>query len=411
MSHNYVRNHYVPAWYQRRFLDPSSKDKELFYLDLAPSRFVDGRGKPHIKRALKRQGPKKCFFERDLYTMNLGPFRSTDIEENFFGEIDDKGRDAVHALEGYAPGFKGQAIAFSDLLLYLSTQKLRTPRGLGWLRDQVDVHDRTLLLLEMMELRQMFCATWAECIWQIADAHGSPTKFILSDHPVVAYNRECRPLSPHCRGCNEPDIRMNGTHTIFPLSSEKVLILTNTSWARNPYQSATRFRPNPTYFRNTIIKVMGIQVERHMDEQEVREINYIIKRRAKRYIASSREEWLYPEAHISVAEWTRFGGGYLCMPDPRSMDFDSGIYIGYKDGRSDAFDLYGRKPWQQGYSQERSDAEWQAFLNFQGEFARLVGPRRKGRAFRFGELDKEVDDEDFHKYHLRLETRRRRSKL
>ena len=82
---------------------------------------------------------------------------------------------------------------------------------------------------------RLFGALWAECIWHVADAGASPTKFIVSDHPVTLYNRECSPFHRQCVGSGDPDIRLNGTHTIFPLSMEKVLILTNRSWATNPY--------------------------------------------------------------------------------------------------------------------------------------------------------------------------------
>ncbi len=36
-------NYYVPAWYQKRFLPPALKNRELYYLDLQPGTFVDGR--------------------------------------------------------------------------------------------------------------------------------------------------------------------------------------------------------------------------------------------------------------------------------------------------------------------------------------------------------------------------------
>jgi hypothetical protein len=34
MSTEYKNNHYVPVWYQRRFLPAGQKDNEFFYLDL-----------------------------------------------------------------------------------------------------------------------------------------------------------------------------------------------------------------------------------------------------------------------------------------------------------------------------------------------------------------------------------------
>ena len=172
--------------------------------------------------------------------------------------------------------------------MYLSTQKLRTPKGLDWLRDKVGTTDRRAILKRMMQFRQLFCAIWAESVWLIANASKSETKFIVSDHPVTVYNRCYGPRSQWCRGHNDPDIWLNGTHTIFPLSLDHILILTNLAWVRNPYQSPTKARPNPNPFRSAIFSFLGIQTERQLSEQEVREINFIIRMRAFRYVAAGK---------------------------------------------------------------------------------------------------------------------------
>ena len=111
----------------------------------------------------------------------------------------------------------------------MSTQKLRTPKGLGWLSKRAGTTDRNKILSFMIKLRQLNCAIWTECIWLIADASQSNTKFIISDHPVTVYNRRCGPRSQWCRDFEDPDISFHGTHTIFPLSLDKILILTNLS--------------------------------------------------------------------------------------------------------------------------------------------------------------------------------------
>lgn len=49
------------------------------------------------------------------------------------------------------------------------------------------------------------------------------------------------------------------------------------------------------------------------------------------------------------------------------------------------------------------DNDWNTFHCFQGEFARLYGPFRRGRSFNFDRLDDERDDDDYHKCHLNLE--------
>src|SRR5258708_31691369 len=51
MSNQYQNNHYVPAWYQKRFVPVGQKDQELYYLDFKPGFFVDSRGVTHLWRA------------------------------------------------------------------------------------------------------------------------------------------------------------------------------------------------------------------------------------------------------------------------------------------------------------------------------------------------------------------------
>ena len=58
------------------------------------------------------------------------------------------------------------------------------------------------------------------------------------------------------------------------------------------------------------------------------------------------------------------------MPDPRSVTFSSEQFVGYKNGRSDAFDEYGRKPWHKDYNDKtQRDYEWKTFQAFQGEYS------------------------------------------
>ncbi|NOY35311.1 MAG: DUF4238 domain-containing protein [bacterium] len=245
-------------------------------------------------------------------------------------------------------------------------------------------------------------------MWLIADAPKSNTKFIISDHPVTSYNRACGPRWCYRKG--DPDIRLNGTHTIFPLSIDKVLILTNLSWVRNPYQPEKSLRPNPNPFRGAIFKITDIQTSRFLTEEEVRQINFIIKSLAHEYVVSAEEEWLYPEKYVTKSDWYRYGNGYLLMPDPRSVTYSTEIIIGHSDGTASGFDEYGRRPWQDGYSGRKKGArgDWDTSHRFQGEFARLFGPYRRGRVFNTMRLDNERDDDEFHQYHLDLEIKNKR---
>ena len=103
MSSEYRHNHYVPVWYQNRFLSPATKDRELYYLDLCPGTFTDPRGVVHAGRAVRRLGFKHCFAEDNLYTAKFGKEESTRIEQIFFGQIDSRGKKAVEYLRDRAP--------------------------------------------------------------------------------------------------------------------------------------------------------------------------------------------------------------------------------------------------------------------------------------------------------------------
>src|SRR5712692_3266380 len=215
MSNEYQNNHYVPAWYQKRFVPAGQKDQELHYLDFQPGSFADQRGIVHPRRALRRQGFRLCCAEKDLYTTRFGAEESKNIEKHFFGQIDNTGCQAVGLFTNFSHGSVG-GDAFQNLVMYMSTQKLRTIKGLEWLALQSGAKDKSLILSLMIQLRKLHCAIWTECVWLIADASQSATKFIVSDHPVTVYNRRCGPRSQWCRGDNDPDIWLNGAHTIFP---------------------------------------------------------------------------------------------------------------------------------------------------------------------------------------------------
>jgi hypothetical protein len=301
MNGDYSHNHYVPVWYQRRFMQEGQS--RYWYLDLRPDR-VERDGHTHVRRSLLHWGRKSCFAQDDLYTVKWGNWINVDIERHFFGRIDREGRRAVEYFTAFDHD-GGDRAAFQQLLTYMSVQKLRTPKGLAWLADAARSGHRNLDLILLQEIQNIYCAIWTECVWQIADASQSPTKFIVSDHPVTVYNRVCFPLSRYCTGFNDPDIRMVGTHTYFPLSLEKILILTNLAWVRNPYQSELRFRPNPNFFRGAIFNYLAIQLGRMLTEEEVRQINLITKKRAYRYIAAAEEEWLYPERFLQNDHWRK----------------------------------------------------------------------------------------------------------
>jgi hypothetical protein len=274
----------------------------------------------------------------------------------------------------------------------MSVQKLRTPKGLAYVESLGTGH-KNITLMVLQDIQHIFCATWTECVWQIADASNSPTKFIISDHPVTVYNRACPPLSKHCVAFRDPDIRLAATHTIFPLSLDKVMILTNLNWIRDPYQNELKVRPNPRLMRQAMFKFTDIQVGRLLTEDEVLMINMIIKRRAYRYVAAANRDWLYPELRVSYDHWKKLGDGYLLMPESRLIHMGGQIVIGYGNGQSDAFSEYGHKPWQKGYKDAtREHRETKALDRFRSEWALLRGARYTAEDYNFMRQYRGEDD-------------------
>jgi len=380
MSAEYTNNHYVPQWYQRQFIPADRTDRELYVLDLKPDSFRDGAGVRRQRKALRRTGTRKCFAIDNLYTTRLGGMESRELERVFFGDVDAHGKEAVEFFTRFDHDrVSGEALEM--LMMYMSTQKLRTPKGLDWLVNQTGRRRRGDVLGHLTALRTLYGAIWAECVWQIADASQSETKFIVSDHPVTVYNRSCAPGHPSCRGANDPDIRLHATHTLFPLSGERLLIFTNRSWACNPRRPPVEPRPNPNLFRRAMFNFLEIQTRRQLSEQDVWTINCIIKRRAYRYIAAAREEWLYPERHVRF-NWRAVGDEHLLMPDPRSLHPGAEMIMGYTGGRTSAMDTFGRRPDDRAFGHEaRSVQENQAHRRWCEEFESLFGPRRRGASW------------------------------
>jgi hypothetical protein len=401
MSRNngYRHNHYVPIWYQKRFMLPGQSVSH--YLDLKPEVVVRD-GHTFTRRALRPLGPNSCFAQDDLYTTKWGAIENTEIEQFFFGKIDTEGRKAVEYFGNFQhPDYNFDEAAFMGLVTYMSVQKIRTPKGLGWLAEIARTEHQNLTLIFLQQIQGIFGAIWTECVWQIADAKQSAVKFIISDHPVTVYNRGCFPGSSFCTGYNDPDIRMVASQTYFPLSLEKVLILTNLSWVRNPYQNERSVRPNPTYFHQSVFCFTDIQMWRSLSELEVLQINYITKRRAFRYIAAANEEWLYPEKRLGSTNWAKLGDGYLLMPEPRDINMGGQILIGYEGGGSDAYSEYGHKPWQPGYEdKERDRIESAALERFKAEFSVMHGPAWRGTSANFGQSTPHVDSAEFHNHYL-----------
>lgn len=331
------RNHYVPQWYQKRFVEDAKT--RLFYLDLAPERTLLPDGREVGPPALQRNSPRYCFWGQDLYTTVFGGVENDEIERFLFGAIDNDGASAIRAV------VEGDLRKIHDLFQrffeYLDAQKLRTPKGLDWIRGQYPNLDQLHLMLEMQHLRQMHCTMWMEAVREIVSAEDSEIKFIITDHPVTIYHPDCPPSSPLCAYPCDPDIALKGSQTLFPLGKEHCLILTNLEYAKNPGRSdLLQERENARHFGNTISRIDKWIRTRKLNAQQVVSVNHILKSRAHRFIAAIEESWLYPERTASPA-W-KDHAMVLLPPDDELWHFGGEIYVGYKDGKSDYQDEFGR---------------------------------------------------------------------
>lgn len=338
-----TKNHYVPQWHQRLFLLPGEKEAKLHYLDLKPDQVRGSDGKLYTKRDLWRWGPGKCFYEEHLYTLAFGDQASDLIEKRFFGEIDRSGAEALQTCAEYEFG-KSSGDCLRTLAIYMDAQKLRTPKGLDFLKTLSRDGNHQAALQRMGQLSRMHVTMWMEGIWEILRCDSTPTKFILSDHPVTTYNKGAFPGAPRCAYPLDAGIDLLGTHTVFPLTPTRCLIITNLGYVRNPKAPPLQQRENPRMFGDTIMFTGNIQTGRQIRDDQVLALNYILKSRARRYIAAGQEEWLYPEDHLTRRTWDKLGGKFFLSPDPRKVSFSSAIYAGYRDGTSRGWDEYGRRP-------------------------------------------------------------------
>lgn len=332
------QNHYVPEWYQKRFL--SSKKSTFYYLDLFPPLIELPNGKKKTHNAIRwPYSPGQCFWQQDLYTTHYYGFLNDEIERYLFGKIDNIGAKAVDAMAEQE--FRALHKNFLNFFEYIDIQKIRTPKGLAWIKSRYPGMTHNQLLLEMQRIRQLHCTIWSETVREIVYATNSKIKFIVSDHPVTIYNPACPPDSEECRYPNDPRIEMKASQTIFPLDSNRCLILTNLDYARNPdLQDPKTHRPNANPFHSTLVRMDNTICKRELQDNEVAMINFIIKLRVKQFLAAENKEWLYPETIVKDS-WLELGK-VLYPPKDELYHFGGEIYVGHKDGTSSYYDEYGR---------------------------------------------------------------------
>jgi hypothetical protein len=384
-------HHYVPEWYQRRFLPP--RTNKYYYLDLQPETIVQ-HGHVHQRRAIRHLGPDSCFYKNDLYALNFGGRTTDEMEQFFFGAIDSLGCGAVAEFASFE-GITDEVVeSFRYFNAYMGAQRFRTPRGLLEMKKRFGWRQQLPTLVVLRSMFEAYATMWSEGVWEIVRARQSPTKFLVTDNPVTFY---CKVMfSSEWTYPNDPRLEQIGTRTIFPLGLDSCLVVTHLQLVRNLLATPTEFRENARYFDQTMKHLGEIQFGRELTEDEVLRINYILKRRATRYVAAVEREWLFPERHVSTTEWRALDEDWFLLPHLWKVPFHAGIVAGNDRGSTFAADEHGRHPWERGYEDKRlHDREWALHGRSRKEWAKrrsgkaraMVDPRMRGN---FG--DELMDD-------------------
>lgn len=326
-------NHYVPQWHQKGFTN--DRGNELCHLSYKKITLPNGEVKKFDSK--KWYTPAQCFYKKDLYTTYLGSESNDDIEKKLFGDIDGTGAIAVKA---YLTDDQSEWHSnFKNLFFYLDAQKLRTPKGLDWIKNHYPDLIQNQLMIEMQAITRLNCTLWIEGIRELVSADDSEVKFIVSDHPVTVYNYACPPDSKECQYPNDPDISLKGTQTIFPLDKNRCLILTNQEYAQNPdIIDPLEQRTNPTKTRSSLVSTIDFINHRKLNSDEVSQINYIIKEQSKESVAAGSVDWLYPEKSVDIP-WADLRHVLF----PPSQGFTTEILAKFNDGSVYYQDAFGRK--------------------------------------------------------------------
>lgn len=328
-------NHYVPQWYQRLFLEPG--ESALAYLDLAPERRRLEDGREIVGKAQFRSPPKRCFFQTDLYSTFFGTLVNDEIERKLFGAIDDRGSKAIKAFLGADESAWHDH--FQNLFEFIDVQRLRTPKGLDWLRAQYPTLSQNELMMEMQGLRNLHCTIWTEGVREIVSAEEAGTKFIISDAPVTIYNHALPPKAELCAYPGDPGIALKASQTLFPLSRDFCLILTNLEYAQAPDGPALEKRTFARNYRNSMVSTVAFVRSRKLNDHQVAQINLVLKSRARRHIAAGRDEWLHPEGLVTEP-WAELRETLL--PKDQLYEFGGEIYAHFEDGHVHYQDAFGR---------------------------------------------------------------------
>ena len=330
-------NHYVPQWYQEGFFEPGHSS--LAYVDMTPDRRIFPDGRVIVQNsAWDDTSTSKAFRQKDLYSTFFGTSVNDEIERRLFGDIDGRGSKAVRAFIGADEREWHQH--FQTFFEFLDIQKIRTPKGLDWLKAQYPALSQNDLMFEMQGIRMLHCTIWVGGVREIVSAEVSDVKFITSDHPVTIYNHAVPPTNGACAYPLDPGIALRGSQTIYPMDRDHCLILTNLEYAKDPSISPLGKRTFARNYRQSLTRIDAFIRTRRLNAQEVAQINFIVKKRARRFIGAGRKEWLYPERTVTKP-WSELRKTLL-PPEGGMFHFGGEMFVKYESGDVHYQDEYGR---------------------------------------------------------------------
>lgn len=332
------RNHYVPIWYQKRFL--LEGQNTLFHLDFFPENKKLPDGRVIKAKNIHVWSPSNCFWVPDLYTISFFGVQNDEVERFLFGPIDHTGSKALVALAN------NDVVKLYDLFMkffeFIDAQKLRTPKGLAWILSHYPALAHIELMIEMQRIRQMHTTMWVEAVREIVSAENATVKFIISDHPVTIYNYASDSQSELCKYPEDPSIALKGSQTIFPLDLNHCLILTNLEYAKNPKGAdPLTNRTHARFYGQTMVRIDTMIRTRKLTDSEVTAINFVLKARARSCIAAAKKEWLFPEKSFA-GSWQAIRN-ILLPPKDELWHFGGEIFAGGKKGNPVYYqDAFGR---------------------------------------------------------------------
>lgn len=341
-----IHHHYVPQWYQRLFLLEGQNNYD--YFDKSPQLMSLPNGRQKRDKNLRRQGVRKCFAQDHLYSMFS--VKKTDfLETHFFGEIDRCGSLSFPVFINDRILYEGHEYLYY-FLEFMGAQRLRTPKGLLWVKKilyQMDPDARLFdentlkecLLHLLVKIREIHRTIWTEGVWEVVSAEKSDVKFIISDNPVAFYNPKIFPLNNASYGFHNIMIDLIGTRTIYPLDINHCLIITNRQYALNPGKDSLKVRTNSRVFGKSHFNVLDIIRDRHLATEEVIQINSILEDTAHRYVASANAEWLQAQKKMRKVFWPK--RDKILLPDKKRIKKTGGSVIA-GDGFISGSDLYGQ---------------------------------------------------------------------